>query len=453
MSSDARGFATAQIHAGQDRGAAHGSRVIPIHLGSGFAFDDFDQARDRFAGDDDGYSYTRMGNPTAAAVERKLAALESGREALLVGSGQAALTVAMLGLLRAGDHLLSSRHIYEGSRGLFRENFAGFGIRVDFVDDIDDPDAWRRLIRPETRALFAESIANPRNQVLDVPAIAAVAHEAGVPLVVDGTFATPYLHRPLEWGADLVVHSTSKFLSGHGAALGGAVIEAGTFDWAAEADRWPHLDTARHGDRAYLDFIRNTVAGRLGPTISPFNAFLLQQGIETLSLRVERHSANAATVAHWLEQQPEVASVDYAGLASSPSRAVVERLYPRGAGSVFAFTVHGGQAAAAALIERLELFSHMSHLGDVRSLILHPATTSHGRLSDGERAELGVTAGMLRVSIGIEDVDDLIRDLRRGLDAATRTVRAEDAAPVAAVASGNARDEILPNAAIARSRG
>ena len=425
MSSDALGFATAQIHAGQDRGAAHGSRVIPIHLASGFAFDDFDQARDRFSGEDDGFSYTRMGNPTASAVERKLATLESGREALLVGSGQAALTVAMLGLLRAGDHFVSARHIYEGSRGLFRENFAGFGIQVDFVDDTDDPDAWHRLVRPETRVFFAESIANPRNQVLDVPAIAAVAHEVGVPLVVDNTFATPYLHRPLEWGADVVVHSTSKFLSGHGAALGGAVIDAGTFDFSTDPERWQQLDHVRHGNRAYFTYLRNTIAGRLGPTIAPFNAFLLQQGIETLSLRVERHCTNAAAVARWLEEQPEVASVDYAGLASSPSRAVAERLYPRGNGSVFAFTVHGGERAAAALIERLELFSHMSHLGDVRSLILHPATTSHARLIEVERQQLGVTPGMLRISVGIEDVADLIRDLRRGLDAAARVAASE----------------------------
>ncbi len=418
MSSETLGFATAQIHAGQDRAAAHGSRVIPIHLASGYAFDDFDQARDRFSGDDDGYSYTRMGNPTNAAVERKLAVLEGGREALLVGSGQAALTVAMLGLLRAGDHIVSSRHIYEGSRGLFRENFAGFGIQVDFVDDIGDPDAWRALVRPETRAFFGESIANPRNQVLDIPLVAAVAHAAGVPLVVDNTFATPYLHRPLEWGADLVVHSTSKFLSGHGAALGGAVIESGRFDWSAHASGWPQHDTAKLGDRAYFTYLRNTVAGRLGPTIAPFNAFLLQQGIETLSLRVERHSANALAIAGWLAEQPEVESVDYAGLGSNPARPVIDRLYAHGGGSVFAFTVRGGEAGAAALIERLELFSHMSHLGDVRSLIMHPTTTSHARLTDAEREQLGVTPGMLRVSIGIEDVADLLRDLRNGLDAA-----------------------------------
>src|SRR6187402_2910675 len=431
MSTHRHGFATAQIHAGQDRGAAHGARVVPIQLASGFAFDDFEQARQRFSGEDDGYSYTRMGNPTATAVERKLAALEGGREALLVGSGQAALTVALLGLLRAGDHIVSSRHIYEGSRGLFRENLGALGITVDFVDDIDDPDAWRRAIRAQTRVLFAESIANPRNQVLDVP------------LVVDNTFATPYLHRPLEWGADLVVHSTSKFLSGHGAALGGAVVEAGTFDWGARPDRWPQLDPALHGPRAYFVHIRSTVAGRLGPTISPFNAFLLQQGIETLSLRVERHSANAAAIAAWLQQRPEVESVDYAGLPSATHRAVVERLYPRGNGSVFAFTVRGGEPAAAALIERLELFSHMSHLGDVRSLILHPATTSHARLSEAEREQLGVTPGMLRVSVGIEDVADLIDDLGAGLDAASRTVAG---APVAQAA----HRQLLQHAAIAR---
>lgn len=417
------GFATEQIHAGQDRDAKHGARVIPIHLASGFAFDDFEQARDRFSGDDDGFSYTRMGNPTNSAVERKLAVLERGREAILVGSGQAALTVAMLGLLRAGDHIVSSRHIYEGSRGLFRENFACFGITVDFVDNINELGAWRAAVRPETRAIFAESIANPRNQVLDVPLVAAVAHDAGVPLVIDNTFATPYLHRPLEWGADIVVHSTSKFLSGHGAALGGAVIESGKFDWSADPSLWPQLDLAQHGSHAYFVYARNTVAGRLGPTIAPFNAFLLQQGIETLSLRVERHSANAFEVANWLAQQPEVESVDYAGLATSPSREVIRRLYENGYGSVFAFTLHSGEAGAKALIERLQLFSHMSHLGDVRSLILHPATTSHARLSQTEREQLGISPGMLRVSIGIEDVADLLRDLRHGLDAAAQTSR------------------------------
>lgn len=413
-----RGFSTAQIHAGQDRDAEHGARVVPIHLASGFAFDDFEQARGRFAGDDDGFSYTRIGNPTTSAVERKLTALEGGRETLLVGSGQAAVTVALLGILRAGDHLLASRHIYEGSRGLFRENFAGFGIEVDFVDDIDDPDAWRRRILPDTRALFGESIANPRNQVLDVPAVAAVAHDAGIPLVVDSTFATPYLHRPLDWGADVVLHSTSKFLSGHGAALGGSITVGGGFDWSADTVRWPQFDRLKYGPDAYVAHLRTAIAGRLGPTIGPFNAFLLQQGIETLSLRVDRHSANALAVARWLREQPEVASVEYAGLASGDSRAVVDRLYQRGTGSVFAFTVHGGEPAAAALIERLRLISHMSHLGDVRSLIMHPATTSHARLTQAERDRLGVGDGMLRLSVGIEDVEDLLGDLRDGLDAA-----------------------------------
>jgi len=450
MSIDDIGFTTAQIHAGQDRRAAHGSRVVPIHLASGFAFDDFDQARDRFSGADDGYSYTRMGNPTTAAVERKLAALEGGREALLVGSGQAALTVALLGLLRAGDHLVSSRHIYEGSRGLFRENLAGLGIQVSFVDDIDDPEAWRAAVRPETRAFFGESIANPRNQVLDVPLVSAVAHEAGVPLIVDNTFATPYLHRPLEWGADLVVHSTSKFLSGHGAALGGAVIEGGSFAWSGDAARWPQLDRATHGDHAFFVYLRNTVAGRLGPTIAPFNAFLLQQGIETLSLRVARHSANALEVARWLQEQPEVTAVDYVGLESSPWHATARRLFARGDGSVFAFTVAGGQPAAAALIERLELFSHMSHLGDVRSLIMHPTTTSHARLSQEERAQLGIEPGMLRVSIGIEDAADLIRDLRAGLDAASAAANAGSRGSAPSDTAHAAHQAVLQHAAIAR---
>jgi len=425
---DRQGFTTAQVHAGQAPDASYGSRITPIHLSAGFAFDDFDQARDRFNGDEDGYTYTRYGNPTIAAVERKLAALEGGAEAIAVGSGQAAVSVALLGILSAGDHLLSARSIYEGSRGLFRDNFARMGIEVDFVDDANDPDAWRRLIRPNTRAFFGESIPNPRNEILDLSAVAAVADEAGVPLVIDNTLATPYLVRPIEHGATVVVHSASKFLGGHGSALGGVIVDSGRFDWATHAESFPHLAgpahplrkqsyTERFGAVAYAAYTRSAVASRLGPTLSPFNAFLLQQGIETLSLRVQRHSANALAVARWLEAQPEVESVDYSGLESNRYHELALRYLPRGQGSVFSFTLAGGVDAAERFVNAVRLFTPMSHLGDVRSLVLHAATTSHANLTPDELLAAGIAPGTLRLSVGIEDEPDLIRDLARALAA------------------------------------
>ncbi|WP_258370195.1 MULTISPECIES: O-acetylhomoserine aminocarboxypropyltransferase/cysteine synthase family protein [unclassified Curtobacterium] len=422
------GFSTEQVHGGVVPDSAHGARITPIHMSSGFLFDDFGQARDRFAGDDAGYTYTRLGNPTNASLERRVAVLERGVEAILVGSGQAAVTVALLGLLQAGDHVVSASSIYEGTRGLLLQNLGRLGISVDFVDDARDPDAWRALIRPETRLLFGESIPNPKNDVLDIAMVAAVAHEHGVPLVVDNTLATPYLVRPLEHGADIVVHSASKFLAGHGSAIGGVVVDGGRFDWAATGGRFPHLtepDRAlggrshvdRHGDRAFVAYARDVVAARLGPTPSPFNAFLIQQGVETLSLRMERHGANALTIARWLDAQPEVANVDHAGLESNPYHDLATRYLPRGAGSVFAFSLAGGRDAAQRFVDALGLFSRMTHLGDVRSLILHPASTTHAQRTPEERAATGIDEGLLRVSVGIEDVEDLIRDLERGLAA------------------------------------
>ncbi|MHA7984951.1 O-acetylhomoserine aminocarboxypropyltransferase/cysteine synthase family protein [Rathayibacter sp. CAU 1779] len=448
------GFTTAQVHAGAEPDSAFGSRIPPIYLSAGFVFDDFDQARDRFAGEVDGYTYSRSGNPTTAAVERRLAVLEGGfaapdAEAIVVGSGQAALTVAFLGVLQAGDHIVSANSIYEGTRGLLRENLARLGIASDFVGEAsgrssgvgpsgaaaNDPDAWRRAIRPETRALFIEPIPNPKNDLVDVEAIARVAREAGIPLIVDNTLATPYLLRPFEFGADIVVHSASKFLAGHGAALGGVVVDSARFDWGARPDAFPHLNTPQralggrsyveaHGGSAYVAYTRQVVASRLGPTLSPFNAFLLQQGLETLSLRVAQHSRNALAVAAWLEGQPEVESVDYSGLASSPYHGLAQKYLPDGQGSVFAFTLRGGEPAARAFHDALRLFSRMTHLGDVRSLVLHPATTTHTLRTAEERLAAGIGPGTLRLSIGIEDADDLIRDLARGL-AAVRALRSE----------------------------
>ena len=325
--------------------------------------------------------------------------LEGGAEALLVGSGQAALAVTMLGLLRSGEHMISASSIYEGSRGFFVENLTRLGVETDFVDEANEPAAWERLIRPTTRALFAESITNPKNEVLDISAIAAVAHKYGIPLIVDSTLATPFLVRPLEHGADIVIHSASKFFAGHGAVLGGVIVDN---------------DTER------IAYFRDSVALRFGPTPSPLNAFLINQGLETLSLRVERQSENALGIARWLEQQPEVQSVDYPGLESNPFYALAQHYMPNGQGSVFSFTLGGGVDAARSFINALDVFTHMTHLGDVRSLVLHLATTSHNLRTDEQLEKAGIWPGTLRLSIGIEYLPDLIDDLDRGLSAIRR---------------------------------
>jgi O-acetylhomoserine (thiol)-lyase len=439
------GFATQQVHAGAEPVDGVNPRATPIYLSAGFVFDDFGQARDRFGGDDDGFTYTRIGNPTTSSVERRIAALEGGRDAILVGSGQAAVSAAVLGLLAAGDHLVSANSIYEGSRGLFLDNFGRLGIETSFVADANSAEGWERAIRSSTKAFFVESIPNPKNDVVDIELVASIAHRHGIAVIVDNTFATPYLERPLEHGADIVVHSASKFLAGHGSVLGGVVVSGEGFDWAvadAQGLRFPHLaaPSAALGGRSYVDrfgadafavYARDVVVSRFGPTPSPLNAFLIQQGIETLSLRVDRQSASALAVAEWLERQPGVESVDYAGLGSSPYRALAERYLPRGQGSVFAFTLEGGAAAAEAFFDAVGLFTRMTHLGDVRSLIIHPASTTHARRTDEQLAEAGIGPGLLRLSIGVEDVEDLIDDLAVGL-AAVRAARAAASARPAA---------------------
>ena len=432
------GFSTRQVHVGTDAATAT-PRALPIHLTAGFTFDSFDDAAAHF-GAGDGYGYTRTGNPTVDAVERKLASLEGGAEAVLLASGQAALAVAVLGLVTAGSHIVSSTHIYEGTRGLLVDNLARLGIETTFVDDIHDPDAWRRAIRPKTRVLLGESIANARNDVLDIAAVAAIGDAAGIPLIVDNTFATPYLLRPLEHGAAIVVHSASKFLAGQGAVLGGVIVDDGRFDASRSGHLFPHLVESgagtpsvweRHGGRARIAHLRESVAPRYGPTPSPLTAFLIGQGIETLSLRVQRQSENALAVAGWLADRPEVASVDYAGLASHPTHDLARTSLRGGYGSVFTVTLRGGLPAARAFVEAVSVITHMTHLGDVRSLVLHPATTSHARRSPAERAALGVHPGTLRLSIGIEDLDDLLADLDQALAAATSAVVRDDAAVLA----------------------
>lgn len=437
-----RGFSTQQVHAGADEPTAGGvnPRALPIHATAGFVFDDFDQAADRF-GEVGGYSYTRVGNPTSSAVERRLAVLEGGADALFLASGQAAVTATLLGLLGAGDHILAASSIYEGTRGLLLDNLSRLGIEADFVDDANDPAAWHALVRPTTRAFFAESIPNPKNDVLDIAVVADAAHAVGVPLVIDNTLATPYLLRPLEHGGDIVVHSASKFLSGHGTVLGGVIVFGDRFDWTVRPDLFPHLTapgrdgrslTDRHGTLALAAYVRDSVALRFGPTPSPFSAFLIQQGIETLSLRMDRHAANALAVARWLEQQPEVLSVDYAGLPSNAFHDVAVRYLSRGFGSVFSFTLAGGVDVARTFIDSVEVFTRMTHLGDVRSLILHPGTTSHVLRTEEEQLRSGIWPGLIRLSVGIEDVEDLIDDL----DGAFRVLRAADVTPL--------RDEASP---------
>lgn len=430
MTAETARFATRAVHAARTPDTAP-SRATPIYLTAGFEFDDFDHAAAHF-GTGAGFGYSRTGNPTVRAVERQLASLESGADAVLVASGQAAVATALLTVAGAGDHIVSSTHVYEGTRALLLDNLARLGIETTFVDDIADPAVWRSAVRPNTRALFAESVSNARNDILDVAAVAAVADEHAIPLIVDNTLATPFLVRPIEHGAAIVVHSASKFLAGHGSVLGGVVIDDGRFDAATAGHNAPHLVlaardggpsvAARHGGLARIAYARESVAPRFGASPSPLNAFLIGQGAETLGLRVERQSRNALAVAEWLAAHPEVESVDYAGLADHPHHRLAARYLSGGYGSIFTFTLRGGLPAARSFVESVDVFVHMTHIGDVRSLVLHPGTTSHARHTDDAREALGVRPGTLRLSIGIEDVDDLIGDLDRALTSVREVV-------------------------------
>lgn len=430
MTDDSTGFATRAVHAARNQGPAS-SRATPIYLTAGFEFDDFDHAADHF-GTGAGFGYTRTGNPTVRAVERQLAALESAAEAVLVASGQAAVVTALLTVAGAGDHIVSSTHIYEGTRGLLLDNLARLGIETTFIDDIADPQAWRDAIRPTTRALFGESIANARNDILDISAVSAVADEFAIPLIVDNTLATPFLLRPIEHGAAMVVHSASKFLAGHGSVLGGVILDDGRFDAAKAGHNAPHLVlpgrggfpsvASRNGGNARIAYARESVAPRFGASPSPLNAFLIGQGAETLGLRVERQSRNALEVARWLASQEAVKSVDYVGLDTHPDHALADTYLSSGYGSIFTFTLRGGLDAARDFVESVEVFTHMTHIGDVRSLVLHPATTSHSHRTPAERDILGVQPGTLRLSVGIEDVADLLADLARVLEPAREAV-------------------------------
>jgi O-acetylhomoserine (thiol)-lyase len=429
-------FDTKQIHAGQAADAATHARALPIYQTTSFTFDDTTHAANLFGLKEMGNIYTRIMNPTQAVVEDRIAALEGGVAGLLVASGQAAETIAILNIAEAGDHIVSSPSLYGGTYNLFHYTLPKLGIQVSFVDNPDDPESWRAAIRPNTKAFFGESIANPKNDVLDIESIARVAHDSGVPLIVDNTVATPYLIRPLEWGADIVVHSATKYLGGHGTAIAGAIVDGGTFDYAQYPDRFPNYNTpdpSYHGlvyardlgvgsaFGANLSFIlkaRVQMLRDIGAAASPFNAFLIAQGIETLSLRVQRHSDNALAVASWLEDHPDVNFVNYAGLKSSPWHDLALKYAPRGSGGVLSFDIAGGVEAGRRFVEGLQLHSHVANIGDVRSLVIHPASTTHSQLTPEEQLTAGVTPGLVRLAVGIESLDDILADLELGFQAA-----------------------------------
>jgi O-acetylhomoserine (thiol)-lyase len=375
-----------------------------------------------------GNIYTRIMNPTQDAVEQRIAALEGGVGALLVASGQAAETFAILNIARAGDHIVSSASLYGGTYNLFHYTLPKLGIDVTLVDNPDDLDAWRAAARPNTKAFFGETIANPRTDILDIEGVAGVAHEIGVPLIVDNTVATPYLIQPLKHGADIVVHSATKYLGGHGTAVAGVIVDGGSFDWAANAEKFPEFsepDPSYHGlvysealgDIAYIIKARIQLLRDLGSAVAPFNAFLIAQGLETLSLRIERHVQNARAIAEWLEQHPQVESVNYSGLPSSPWYERGQKYAPNGPGAVLSFEIVGGRDAGKQFVDSLELFSHVANIGDVRSLVIAPASTTHSQLTTEEQAASGVTPGLVRLAVGLEGLPDLIADLEAGFRA------------------------------------
>jgi O-acetylhomoserine (thiol)-lyase len=431
-------FETKQIHAGQNPDEATGARALPIYQTTSYVFKDTEHAANLFALKELGNIYTRIMNPTQAAVEDRIAALEGGLAALLVASGQAAETLAILNIAEAGDHIVSSASLYGGTYNLFHYTLPKLGIEVSFVEDADNLESWKAAIRPNTKAFYGETLSNPRNDVLDISGVASVAHEFGVPLIVDNTVATPYLIRPFEFGADIVVHSATKYLGGHGTAVAGAIVDAGTFDYAQYPERFPNYnqpDPSYHGlvyardlgvggafgvNLSFILKARVQMLRDIGAAVSPFNAFLIAQGIETLSLRVQRHTENALAVAQWLEKRPEVVSVNYAGLPSSPWYANGQKYAPKGTGGVLSFEIVGGIEAGKKFVEGLVLHSHVANIGDVRSLVIHPASTTHSQLTPQEQLGSGVTPGLVRLAVGLEGISDILADLEVGFAAAKK---------------------------------
>jgi O-acetylhomoserine (thiol)-lyase len=429
-------FETQQIHAGQVADPTTGARALPLYQTTAYQFRDTKHAADLFGLAELGNIYTRIMNPTQDTVEQRIAALEGGVAALLLSSGSAATTFAVLNVAEAGDHIVSSPSLYGGTYNLFHYTLPKFGIEVTFVDNPDDPESWRKAVKPNTKAFFGETIANPKNDVLDIETVAKIAHENNVPLIVDNTVATPYLIRPIEWGADVVVHSATKFLSGHGNAVVGAIVDSGKFDYAKYPDKFKNFNqpdpsyngivyaqalgvgSAFGANLSYIFKIRLTLLRDIGAAVSPFNAWLLAQGLETLSLRIERHVENAKAVAAFLEKHPQVSSVNYASLTSSKWNKLATKYSPKGSGSVLSFEIKGGIEAGKKFIEALNLHSHVANIGDVRSLAIHPASTTHSQLSPQEQLSAGVTPGLVRLSVGIENIKDIQADLEKAFSAA-----------------------------------
>jgi O-acetylhomoserine (thiol)-lyase len=429
-------FETKQIHAGAAPDPTTNARATPIYQTTSYVFNDADHAKNLFALAEFGNIYTRIQNPTQAVVEERVAALEGGTAALLVASGQAAETFAVLNIAKAGDHIVSSASIYGGTYNLFKYTLARLGIETTFIVDQDDPDEWRAAVRPNTKLFFAETIGNPKVNILDIETVAGIAHANGVPLIVDNTIGTPYLLRPFEHGADIVIHSATKFLGGHGTTIGGIIVDGGRFPWSEHADKFPGLtepDESYHGVQytqavgdslAFIIKARVQLLRDLGSAIAPISAWLLIQGLETLSLRVERHVQNAQEIAEFLERHPDVASVNYAGLPTSPWYAAANKYTPKGAGAVLSFELKGGVEAGKAFVDSLQLFSHLANIGDVRSLVIHPASTTHSQLTPEQQLTSGVTPGLVRLSVGLENIDDLKADLDKALAAASAVAQA-----------------------------
>ncbi|MGO4692545.1 bifunctional o-acetylhomoserine/o-acetylserine sulfhydrylase [Glaciibacter sp. 2TAF33] len=432
-------FETKQVHSGARPDPTTNARATPIYQTTSYVFNNAQHAQNLFALAEFGNIYTRIQNPTQAVVEERVAALEGGTGALLLASGQSASTFAVLNIAQAGDHIVSSSSIYGGTYNLFKYTLAKLGIETTFVENQDDADEWRRAVRPNTKLFFAETIGNPKINVLDIALVADVAHESGIPLIVDNTIATPYLIRPFEHGADIIVHSATKFLGGHGTVIGGIIVDGGKFEWSKNVEKFPGLtepDPSYHGASyttavgdglAYIIKARVQLLRDLGASIAPASAWQLIQGIETLSLRIERHVQNAQEIAEWLESHPDVAQVFYSGLPTSPWYAAANKYAPKGVGAVLSFELKGGVDAGRALVDNLELFSHLANIGDVRSLVIHPASTTHAQLTPEQQLTAGVTPGLVRLSVGIENIDDLKADLETGL-AAARSVTNESRA-------------------------
>lgn len=420
-------FETLQVHAGQEQAdPTTGARAVPIYQTTSYVFNNSQHAADRFGLRDAGNIYGRLTNSTQGVFEERVAALEGGVAGLAVASGAAAITYSLLNILRAGDHIVSAKTIYGGSYNLFAHTFASYGISVTFVDP-EDVNNFESAINSNTRAVFIETLGNPNSNVIDIEAVSEIAHNHDIPLVIDNTFGTPYLIRPIEHGADIVVHSATKFIGGHGSSLGGVIVDSGKFDWKASG-KFPQLtepDPSYHGVRftdaagaaAYITRIRAILLRDTGATLSPFNAFLLLQGLETLSLRVERHVENTLKVVDFLNNHPKVLKVNHPALPSHPDHQLYNRYFPKGAGSIFTFEIDGGQEEAYRLIDSLNIFSLLANVADVKSLVIHPASTTHSQLSAEELEDQGIKPGTIRLSIGTEHVDDLIDDLKQAFDA------------------------------------